>query len=341
MLASEIPAISEISSAGLGDVDISAIIAKGEPVILRGAYSDHPLVKAGLQSAEAAKDVLAQYYNDKPLTSFIAAPEHKGRFFYKPDMSAMNFDTQLMPLADFFEKLSDVNDPRAFYAGSTDMQTYFPNMFEDLELALTDDVFTDYPPIVSLWLGNQTSAAIHYDMSNNIAASMVGHRRFTLFPPSEIENLYPGPLFPTPAGQVVSLVDLWNPDYAQYPNFKKALSKAQSAELAPGDVLIYPAMWWHQVDALDEFNVLINYWWNEAPKFMDSPMTLILLSILALRDRPQAEKEAWKGLMDYYIFQDPETARAHIPQSAQGLLGPIDVETARRLRLSLLNKLNR
>lgn len=341
MLASKLPPVSEITSSALGDIDIAAIIEKGQPVILRGAYSDNSLVQAGLQSVDAAQDMICHFYNDKALTSFIAEPQHKGRFFYNSDITGMNFDTQLMALDDFFSGLSDNAHSRAYYAGSTDMQTYFPNMLEELDLALSNAVFKEYPPIVSLWLGNQTTAAIHYDMSHNIAACMVGRRRFTLFPPSEIENLYPGPLFPTPAGQVVSMVDLWDPDYTQYPNFEKALSRAQCAELEPGDVLIYPAMWWHQVDALDEFNVLINYWWNEAPKFMDSPMNVILLSMLALRDRPQAEKEAWRGLMDYYIFKDPETARDHIPKSAQGLLGPIDIETARRLRLSLLNKLNR
>ena len=221
------------------------------------------------------------------------------------------------------------------------MQTFFPGMIAGDDLALAEPVFADYPPLVSLWMGNRTTAAIHFDMSHNIAACMVGKRRFTLFPPDQIANLYPGPLFPTPAGQVVSMVDLHDPDLDRYPRFAKALEAAQVAELEPGDVLVYPAMWWHQVDALDDFNVLINYWWNEAPAYLDSPMNTVLHAMLSLRDRSPAERAAWRELFDYYIFGDSEAPRAHLPGHALGPLAPLDNQTSRRLRMMLLNKLNR
>ncbi|WP_342776846.1 cupin-like domain-containing protein [Hankyongella ginsenosidimutans] len=34
------------------------------------------------------------------------------------------------------------------------------------------------------------------------------------------------------------------------PRFAQALEQAQVAELEPGDVLFYPALWWHNVEAL-------------------------------------------------------------------------------------------
>jgi hypothetical protein len=108
-------------------------------------------------------------------------------------------------------------------------------------------------------------------MSNNIAVCAVGHRRFTLFPPDQVANLYPGPLEPTPGGQVVSMVDFDAPDFDHHPRFRDALAAAQVAELEPGDVLVYPALWWHQVEALDPFNVLVNYWWNAAPASWTRP----------------------------------------------------------------------
>jgi len=341
---STLPSVREISGQSLDETDISDVIAQNEPLILRGAYKNKSLVKAGKVSVEAAQNLIAQYYNGKDLTAFMAAPEHGGRFFYNQDMSGMNFQSRLMALDDFFEKLNAAKartGQPAYYAGSTDLVTFFPNLLDKEGLSLKHDVFKAYPPINSIWMGNRTTAAIHYDMSHNIAACMVGRRRFTLFPPDQIANLYPGPIFPTPAGQVVSMVDLLNPDFEAFPKFEQALEAAQIAELNPGDVLIYPAMWWHQVDAFDDFNVLINYWWNEAPRFMDSPMNIVLFSLMSLRDRSPAEKAAWKEVFNYYIFGDPDAPRGHIPPSAQGPLAPMDINMARRLRMMLLNKLNR
>jgi hypothetical protein len=202
-------------------------------------------------------------------------------------------------------------------------------------------MFEANPPIVSIWIGNRTTASAHYDMSNNIACNMVGHRRFTLFPPAQVHNLYPGPLEPTPGGQVVSMVDFSAPDLDRYPRFAEACEAGEVAELEPGDILFYPALWWHHVEALDSFNAMINYWWNTSPAFMDTPQNTLLHALLSLRDRPDAEKRAWRELFDYYIFGPAEVAAAHLPEAARGNLAPLDEMKARRLRANLLNRLNR
>ncbi len=139
----------------------------------------------------------------------------------------------------------------------------------------------------------------------------------------------------------MSLVDFDAPDPDRHPRFGHALAAAEVAELEPGDVLVYPALWWHQVEALDGFNVLVNYWWNEAPAFLDDPMTTLLHGLLSLRDRPDAEKRAWRALFDHYVFGPAGQAAAHVPPHAQGALAPLDEAGARRLRAGLLRRLNR
>lgn len=339
-----LPFVKEITNVDLSAVDFAALIKAGTPVVLKGVFNNQALVEAGKKSPQDAMKHVAQYDSGQPLVTFIADPEYRGRFFYNEDMTGMNFKSLVLPLKAFFSKaLPNEREADAFgvYAGSTDIQTFFPDMIAGDGLALPDRLFETYAPITSIWMGNRTTAAIHYDMSNNVAACMVGRRRFTLFPPSQIDNLYPGPIAPTPAGQVVSMVNLNAPDFDLYPNFKHALAQAQVAELDPGDMLVYPAMWWHQVEALDDFNILINYWWNEAEPYMDTPMNTVLYAMLALRDRPQNEKDAWKQLFDYYIFGNADKPRAHLPKRVQGPLGEMDMQTARRLRLHLLTKLNR
>ena len=72
-------------------------------------------------------------------------------------------------------------------------------------------------PLVSFWLGNQTRISAHYDFPDNIACVVAGHRRFTLFPPEQVDNLYVGPLEMTPSGQAISLVDFAHPDLQRFP----------------------------------------------------------------------------------------------------------------------------
>jgi hypothetical protein len=178
-------------------------------------------------------------------------------------------------------------------------------------------------------------------MSNNIACCLVGRRRFALFPPEQIENLYPGPLEPTPGGQVVTMTDIDAPDFERFPRLREALAAGEVAELEPGDALFYPAMWWHQVNALEPFNVMINYWWNTSPQYMDTPQNALLHALLCLRDRPEQEKRAWRAMFDYYVFGPADRAGAHLPEAARGSLAPMDEMKARRLRAWLLQRLNR
>jgi len=162
-----------------------------------------------------------------------------------------------------------------------------------------------------------------------------------VFPPEELENLYAGPIDFTPAGQTISLVDFHHPDFDKYPKFKDALKSAQVADLEPGDAIFIPSMWWHHVEALDRLNVLINYWWRSSPAYLGMPMNALNHALLALRDLPVEQRNAWRELFQYYVFDADDKAYEHIPEQCRGVLAPIDEVTARRMRADLLNKLNR
>jgi hypothetical protein len=325
-------------------IPFDEILNAQRPTIFRGMARDWPLVRAGLTSPRAAMDYLLAHDRGERFVGYMGAPEIKGRFGYDADVARLNFQTERTSLAAFLERVEqqlDVADGPSFYIGSSDIDAYLPGLRAENDLGLDAAALGDEAPLASIWIGNRTVAAAHYDMSNNIACCMVGRRRFTLFPPEQVDNLYPGPLDLTPGGQAVSMVDFDAPDFERFPRFKHALAAAQVADLEPGDVLVYPALWWHQVEALDPFNVLINYWWNAAPGFMDTPMNTLLHGLLSLRDRPDFEKQAWKRLFDYYVFGPADRAGAHLPEAARGDLGPMDDRKARRLRAYLLNRLNR
>ena len=170
---------------------------------------------------------------------------------------------------------------------------------------------------------------------------VAGRRRFTLFPPNQVANLYIGPLDLTPAGQAISLVDFLEPDLERFPRFAAAMEHALTAELEPGDALFIPSMWWHHIQALEDFNVLVNYWWRQSPAYMDTPMNALMHALMSVRDLPPAQREAWAGLFRHYVFEANEDTSAHIPAHARRLLAPMEADGVRTIRAQLLKRMNR
>ena len=169
----------------------------------------------------------------------------------------------------------------------------------------------------------------------------VGRRRFTLFPREQFRNLYLGPIDNTPAGRAVSMVDFHAPDFARYPGFREALRHAQVVELEPGDALYIPSMWWHHVEGLAPFNVLVNYWWRDTPRWLGQPQDALNHALMAIRDLPADERAHWRDMFDHYVFGDPDAARAHIPEGARSVLDPLTPDSAARIRAFLLRQLSR
>lgn len=328
---------------GIGDAKAGAlssdILTSTRPLLLKGLVAEWPLVQAGKRSLNAAIDYLSQFYENATVGAFCGAPDIEGRVFYSEDMSGFNYERVMLKLDEFLAKIREHNDdgnPPALYIGSTTVDTCLPGFRAD-----NDINFGEIEPLASIWMGNRTRIAAHYDLPDNIACNAVGHRRFTLFPPEELENLYPGPLDFTPAGQTISLVDFHQPDFEKYPKFKSALKSAQVADLEPGDAIFIPSMWWHHVEALDSYNVLINYWWRQSPAYMGPPIDVLMHALLTIRDMPEAQRKAWQGIFKHYVFEADEDTASHIPEHRRGVLAPMNERMARELRAHLLNNLNR
>ena len=129
-----------------------------------------------------------------------------------------------------------------------------------------------------------------------------------------------GPLDLTPAGQPITLVDIRNPDLERFPRYAEALEAAEVADLGPGDAVYIPALWWHNVEALDDFNVLVNYWWRDVPEYFESPSgNALLYALLTVKGLPPSQRRGWKALFDYLIFQSDGTAARTL--SAAGRTG--------------------
>ena len=310
------------------------------PKVIRGLVGDWPMVAAARASADAAVAHLKQYdHGSLPVTATTAPPEAQGRIFYNADMSGFNFRREQIPLKvvlDTLLKYRSADAAPTIYVASTTLDSFLPGFRRDnaLELGITDS-------LASIWIGNRSRIAAHHDVPDNLACVAAGRRRVTLFPPDQVGNLYVGPLDFTPAGQAISLVDFAAPDLDRFPRFERALASAQVAELGPGDAVFIPSLWWHHMEGLDDFNVLVNYWWRPVQAWADAPMNALMLSLLALRGLPPAQRRHWRALFDHYVFATGGDATAHIPEHARGVLGPLDEAMAGNVRSVLRKRLER
>jgi hypothetical protein len=330
-------AIPEVTVEGPRALD--ALLREAtEPFVVRGLVADWPLVQAGRRSGRDARDYLLRLRRNTLFTVAVGAPESGGRLFYDQAMG-MNFRTMRAKLPDVFAQIDAVEDRAGappIYLASIDVHDFFQGLHEANHVDLGDRSC-----LASIWMGTRTRIAAHNDFPDNLACVAVGRRRFTLFPREQFRNLYLGPVDNTPAGRAVSMVDFHEPDFEAHPRFREALRHAQVAELEAGDAIFIPSMWWHHVEGLDPFNVLVNYWWRDTPRWLGQPQDALNHAMMAIRDLPADEKRHWRDLFDYYVFQNGDEVVAHIPEEGRSVLAPLTPDSAGRLRAFLLRQLSR
>lgn len=304
-----------------------------QPAVLRGLGANWPAVQAAQRSDEELVGYLRRFSVSRPVIVLLGEPEIQGRFLYTDDLTAFNFMRGTSPLHPFLERLlRDRTDPApcAVAVQSQEVPEIFPGFEQENRVELLD------PAIVPrAWMGNRIRVAPHYDLMENIGVVVAGRRRFTLFPPDELRNLYAGPLELTPAGTPVSLVDTRNPNLDRFPRYAEALKRAQVAELAPGDAIYIPFHWWHGVESLEPFNLFINYWWNDKRPDVGNPYDALLFAFFAVRGLPAEQRAVWREVFDHYIFNVDGDPGAHLPPNVRGILGELTPDQVSRMRAML------
>ncbi len=307
------------------------------PLVLRGLVKHWPVVKAANKSATVAVDYLLSFYDKQPVRAFLAEPETSGRIFYNEAVDGFNFIQSKVYLDDALNKILEISGSHenpTYYLGSLEIPETLPGFLEHNDLAI------DFSPIrKSIWLGNQSRIAPHFDFPDNIACCIIGKRRFTLFPPEQLENLYVGPIDLTPGGQQISMVDVNAPDLDKFPKYETAIGAALTTELQPGDAIYIPSMWWHHVESLSDVNGLVNFWWRDTPDYLGAPNQVLLHAMMTLRELPDRQRNAWQNLLNHYVFDQPADIYEHLPEGAKQRLMDMNENTARKIRKQLLNNL--
>jgi hypothetical protein len=324
------------------DVDMATfrgeIVPRGAPAVLRGLAAAWPAVAAG-RTPEGLAAYLKPFASPGPVEVLAGPPAIKGHLFYRDDMSGLNFERSRRTLATVIDALLGCAGdaaPPAISLQSLPVPEALPGFEGDNRIDLLPASV-----VPRLWLGNKVTVAPHIDLNDNIACVVAGRRRFVLFPPEQLPNLYVGPFDFSPAGAPVSMVPLGpEPDLERFPRYEKALAAAQTALLEPGDAIYIPYMWWHGVQSLEPVNMLVNYWWNEA-RPAGSPFDVLMHALIVLKDLPPGQRAVWREMFDHYIFEVHGEPMAHLAPEHRGALGGLDADGARRMRAILALALSR
>jgi lysine-specific demethylase 8 len=215
-----------------------------EPVVLTGASE--------LMSEvwRWTPDYLRGLIGDETLDATLPAAD--GKFAYEPGRALAS---RPLAVARFFDDVADPDGPR-WCLQQVAVRDRLPALAERL------DYPSCVPPelinAVNLWMAAPgTVTPLHYDDTHNLFAQVYGAKTFYLFPPENLDALYPGPL--NTGAQHLSRVDLFHPDLSRHP---RAVSLSyRTATVRAGEALLLPAFWWHQV-ASQDVSVSVNFWWR-------------------------------------------------------------------------------
>jgi len=310
------------------------VVEPCRPVVVRGLVHAWPVVLAAGRSPMHFKEYVSQFDAGRLAEVFIGESHIAGKYYYNDDLTGFNFERRRMNFVDALSSIvstSKQTGHRSMYLGSVPTDDYLPGFSARNTLPVLDGGIA-----ARIWIGHESNVSAHYDTLDNVACVIAGLRRFTLFSPETIEQLYVGPIDHTMAGQPVSLAASAPVDDERYPRFREIRDQALVVELQAGDALYIPKLWWHQVLATSPFNALVNYWWDAFSAGPDAPSTALLLSMITIAERPPAERKAWRAFFDHYVFRSNGHPLKHLPASQHGVLGPLQPHNYDRIRARIM-----
>ncbi len=125
---------------------------------------------------------------------------------------------------------------------------------------------------LNLWVGaGRHTACLHYDPMDSVIMQLYGEKHVILFPPSQLGSLYPFPVN-VQLRRGLSMRPGYSQVYPNAPNFEAfpklqvALPHRHEVVMRPGDVLLIPAGWWHEITTVGDGMVAsVNRFWHVRP----------------------------------------------------------------------------
>lgn len=190
----------------------------------------------------------------------------------KMDFISKNFKYDTVEMPDLIDKVFNANDQddKAYYLrwigndprgqSKANFHQDFENLASDFQFSTQDFYSKDkfFSSVLRI-----SSAGIrvwtHYDIMDNIYVQVIGNKDVIMWSPDEAFNLYLD-------GDKSKVIDMTG-DFEEFPRFKNALQ--HRARLQSGDCLFIPALWFHNMKAIDAGIAINIFWKNLKDEFYD------------------------------------------------------------------------
>lgn len=229
--SSESKAIPEVTALSEEDFR-EEFYYRNRPVIVRGGASHWPAV------ARWTPAFFRQRFGDVE----IEYMEGANRYRHAGDVHRRT------SVAQFVDRIESTRASNEFYIVATNLtfrrSADMLPLSDDLrQLPFLPPVPLDDPAVVNLWFGPRgTITPLHHDVMNVVFTQIYGRKDFMLAPSFALPAVYN-------RYGVYSDVDPAAIDRARFPRAENVTWLR--ASVAPGDVLLIPAGWWHWVYARD------------------------------------------------------------------------------------------
>jgi len=245
------------------DENVEALKQGGEPFLMTGRMRTWEMFDE-IEARHTVGEKLKCFVNIAPARQVLYSqlPRRNASFAFGKQLRQRFGERRLglQELASLIEAADRSRLKRTYYMQAQQL----PEWQERLPGLLRLHASTGGTPLFWLGSGGQCTA-LHNDRYHNAIAVFMGRKKVVLSPPTELRNVYIAPLDRRIQGALTSLADPRTPDFESWPRLRSAFERVRIAEVAPGEILYVPPLWWHLVES-SGVNLSANVWIDDVPE---------------------------------------------------------------------------
>jgi len=162
--------------------------------------------------------------------------------------AGLKYDIESMKFSEYISNMEEDNQKSYnSYLAVQNIRKALPELESDIEVPGYIRKLHAGP---YLWLAQKGHYEFcHFDPDDNFLIVFSGEKHVKLYSAADLDNMYPNVLG-SKGKTIQSSIDCSHPDLEKYPKFQDAV--CHECWLGAGEMLFFPAFWWHQVTSTQQ-----------------------------------------------------------------------------------------